>query len=65
MKIKHGVLLFALGSGALIVATLFKLMHWAGSVIMLFVSTVLIGAGGLVVIVKLLMHHRARRFFNL
>ena len=65
MKVKHGVLLFALGSSALIVATLFKLMHWAGSVTMLLISTVLIGAGLLVLIIKLLTHPRVRRFLKL
>ena len=64
MKIKHALLLLALGMSAYVVAILFKIMHWTGGDTMLLSAAALIIAGVWVGTIKLLTHPRIRKFLN-
>ena len=64
MKIKHALLLLALGVSAYVVAALFRIMHWTGGNTILLIAAALIIAGVWVGTIKLLMHPRVRRFLN-
>ena len=65
MKIKHTLLLLALGISAYVGAVLFKIMHWAGGDTMLLTAAALIIAGVWMGTIKLLTHPRIRKFLNL
>ena len=64
MKIKHALILLALGIIAYVVAVLFKIMHWTGGDTILLTAAALVIAGVWMSTIKLLMHPRIRKFLN-
>lgn len=64
MRIKHGIILIALGIILVLFGALFKLQHWPGANWLLTVGTFMKVAGVLVLIIRMLRNPGNKAFFN-
>ncbi|MDR0874140.1 MAG: hypothetical protein LBN27_11855 [Prevotellaceae bacterium] len=64
MKIKHTIIIFAVGICLTIIGALFKIMHWPFAGMILTVSSILEVIGIILLIYKLLTHTKFKDFLN-
>jgi hypothetical protein len=64
MKVKHAIILLALGFCLNFAAAVMKILHWQGADLMFIVALIFKVIGALVVVVKILTYGRFKDFLN-
>lgn len=64
MKTKHALIVFILGFIISLIGALFKIMHWPLANILLVLATFLEVVVGVLFLIKLLTHPKAKDFLN-
>ena len=64
MKVKHALILVALGFCIEFVAVVMKILHWQGADIMLIVPVILKVTGVLILYYKIVTYEKLRDFMN-
>lgn len=64
MKIKHGIILLAIGIILLLFGSLFKVQHWPGASLLLTTGICLKVAGVLIIVIKMLKNPSCKSFLN-
>lgn len=64
MRIKHGIILIALGIILVLFGALFKLQHWPGANWLLTIGIFMEAAGVLVLVIRMLRNPGNKAFLN-
>jgi len=64
MKLKHALILFAVGWCIIIIGALAKIMHYYGANILFIIGTTLQITGIVVFVAKLINHPKVKDFLN-
>lgn len=64
MKLKHAVILFAIGWCIIIVGSLVKIMHYYGADILFIIGTIFQIIAIVIFVVKLIKHPKVKDFLN-
>jgi len=64
MKVKHAIILLALGLCLDFVAAVMKILHWQGADLMFFVTLIIKVTGVLVLASKILTYGKLKDFLN-